>query len=276
MEAPEGSPLNRAGSEDVLVENNGAGRPTRSSNGRAVMIAAVTTLVCVLVSAQVFTAYMVLEQRQQIQRLQMNQQRLQAQMARAPSQKLVMPFSSFPVLDLFDALSDETPTPETKIRPSVEEELQEVMQDVSLPHFNQSVLDNLQDLREKLNETSWRDFKAWLRYWLLLQTAQKTPTPQQATPAPRTKCQVDASAGVADGLLGSFRPQCDDEGQYRSRQCWPSTGECWCVDESGARISHISRARGHLDCDKVRSSRTSSDAAMMPLLFHHNKQEKKN
>ena len=33
------------------------------------------------------------------------------------------------------------------------------------------------------------------------------------------------------GLLGKYIPQYDASGQLLPRQCWASTGTCWCVSD---------------------------------------------
>ena len=38
-------------------------------------------------------------------------------------------------------------------------------------------------------------------------------------------------------IVGAFVPQCEEDGSYASSQCSGSTGQCWCVDDSGAQIS---------------------------------------
>lgn len=55
----------------------------RGSNSRALKVAGLTTLACLLLGSQVFTAYMVFGQRQQIQELQGNNERLSKQMTRS-------------------------------------------------------------------------------------------------------------------------------------------------------------------------------------------------
>uniref|UniRef100_A0A8C6UEQ4 CD74 molecule, major histocompatibility complex, class II invariant chain a n=1 Tax=Neogobius melanostomus TaxID=47308 RepID=A0A8C6UEQ4_9GOBI len=269
----------RTGSEQVLVEPAG---PTGSSNRQALKIAGITTLVCLLLSAQAFTAYMVFNQRQQIQGLEGTNKELQKQMVQRPSvnpQRMVMPEGSLPLLDFSD--DEKSPNPTTtkpapkvqlnKARPSVEEQLQEFMKDFELPHFNQSFLANLETLQQQLNETSWTSFESWLRYWLLFQMAQKTPTSHTASLTWK-KCLREASSGPRRGMLGSYRPQCDEQGNYRPMQCWHSTRQCWCVDENGTPIEG-SKTQGHLDCDKVlRSSRTSAHV-MRPGLFEKGSEE---
>lgn len=49
-----------------------------------------------------------------------------------------------------------------------------------------------------------------------------------------SKCQEEAKQGT--GKLGSFKPQCDEHGNYMPRQCWHATGFCWCVDKDGKPI----------------------------------------
>lgn len=55
----------------------------RSSNSRALKVAGLTTLACLLLGSQVFTAYMVFGQRQQIRELQGNNQRISNQLTRS-------------------------------------------------------------------------------------------------------------------------------------------------------------------------------------------------
>nr|XP_015206360.1 PREDICTED: nidogen-2 [Lepisosteus oculatus] len=57
---------------------------------------------------------------------------------------------------------------------------------------------------------------------------------------PKTQCEQHRD-GLQGGLrprghrpsVGTFVPQCDEEGNYRPLQCHGSTGHCWCVDSSG-------------------------------------------
>lgn len=60
-----------------------------------------------------------------------------------------------------------------------------------------------------------------------------------------TKCQDEA--GRDKGKIGSFKPQCDEQGGYKPRQCWTATGFCWCVDKSGKPIEGTA-SRGWPQC----------------------------
>ena len=144
----------RAGSEQVLIPASGT---PGGSNGHALKIAGITTLVCLLVSAQVFTAYMMFDQKQQIQDLQATNQRMEKQVSlrsRVSPQKMVMPMASMPLLDFSDDSNAPNPTTpkeapklnKTPSPPSVEEQLMDLMKDLELPHFNKTFLANLQTL----------------------------------------------------------------------------------------------------------------------------------
>uniref|UniRef100_A0A3Q1JN64 Thyroglobulin type-1 domain-containing protein n=1 Tax=Anabas testudineus TaxID=64144 RepID=A0A3Q1JN64_ANATE len=50
---------------------------------------------------------------------------------------------------------------------------------------------------------------------------------------------------------GTFCPQCDANGNFLPRQCWASTGYCWCVDViSGKMIPNTETPPGvePVDC----------------------------
>ena len=42
-------------------------------------------------------------------------------------------------------------------------------------------------------------------------------------------------------MLGSYVPQCTEDGKYTAQQCHPGTGYCWCVDENGVEVDNTSR-----------------------------------
>ncbi|XP_016342607.1 H-2 class II histocompatibility antigen gamma chain-like isoform X2 [Sinocyclocheilus anshuiensis] len=50
-----------------------------------------------------------------------------------------------------------------------------------------------------------------------------------------TQCQKEAS-GEVKSLLPSFRPRCDENGDYLAQQCWDKTDFCWCVDKNGIEM----------------------------------------
>ncbi|KAM7417745.1 hypothetical protein PAMA_017406 [Pampus argenteus] len=253
--ANEDAPLAReglAGSEEVLIPTTG---PTRS-NSRALKVAGLTTLACLLLASQVFTAFMVFDQKQQISSLQKNSERMGKQLSRsspvASPRKMHMPMSSLPLL--MDFTSNEDPkTPLTKLQDtavvSVEKQLKDLLQ-APLPQFNGTFLVNLQQSMKQMNESEWKSFETWMRHWLIFEMAQRTPAPPTPKPASSimTKCQLEAGPGGSK--IGSYKPQCDEQGRYLPMQCWHATGFCWCVDETGTIIEGTTMRGQRPDCQR--------------------------
>ncbi|XP_045066293.1 saxiphilin-like [Coregonus clupeaformis] len=52
---------------------------------------------------------------------------------------------------------------------------------------------------------------------------------------PQNPCEIARDA-VDPNLIGTFIPQCVNQGQYTPQQCWGSTGYCWCVTSTGQKI----------------------------------------
>ena len=42
-------------------------------------------------------------------------------------------------------------------------------------------------------------------------------------------------------MLGSYVPQCTEDGKYTAQQCHPGTGYCWCVDANGVEVENTLR-----------------------------------
>ncbi|KXJ12339.1 Equistatin [Exaiptasia diaphana] len=53
------------------------------------------------------------------------------------------------------------------------------------------------------------------------------------------------------GRVGAFIPQCKENGEFEEKQCWGSTGYCWCVDKDGQEILGT-KIRGDPDCSNSR------------------------
>lgn len=261
---PEDAPLARGsltGSEEALVLPAG---PRGGSNSRALKIAGLTTLACLLLASQVFTAYMVFNQKQQIHTLQKNSERMGKQLTRSSQAvapvRMQMPMNTLPLLMDFteDEDSKTSKTPLTKLQDtavvSVEQQLKDILLDSQLPQFNETFQANLQSLKQQMNESEWKSLESWMRNWLIFQMAQQKPAPPTSEPVTviKTKCQMEAASGP--GKIGSYKPQCDQQGNYLPMQCWYPTGFCWCVDKSGNVIEGTTM-RGRPDCQRGRAPR---------------------
>uniref|UniRef100_A0A3Q4AIG3 Thyroglobulin type-1 domain-containing protein n=1 Tax=Mola mola TaxID=94237 RepID=A0A3Q4AIG3_MOLML len=246
----EDAPLARgslAGSDEALVF---PARPAGSSNSRALKVAGLTTLVCLLLGSQVFTAYMVFGQKQQIHQLQRNSDHMSKQLVRSsqavPPVRMQMPMNSLPLLTNFPVCVCSFLTLLIDFC-DVAELLLYFWQDFQPPQFNETFMANLQGLKSHMNETEWQSFESWMRFWLIFQMAQQKPAPPTADPASLTKCQKETRRDPSK--LGSYMPQCDEQGNYKPVQCWHATGFCFCVDQSGKPIDGTF-TRGIPDCQR--------------------------
>uniref|UniRef100_UPI00398F2778 uncharacterized protein nid2a isoform X2 n=1 Tax=Pristiophorus japonicus TaxID=55135 RepID=UPI00398F2778 len=60
--------------------------------------------------------------------------------------------------------------------------------------------------------------------------------PKTACEQHRERLQTELSPHGSRPLIGIHVPECDEEGNFRTMQCYGSTGHCWCVDERGQEI----------------------------------------
>ncbi|POI31410.1 hypothetical protein CIB84_004838 [Bambusicola thoracicus] len=118
----------------------------------------------------------------------------------------------------------------------------------TFPELKDDMLGNLKRLKKTMSAMDWQDFETWMHKWLLFEMAKGPKVEEQNTvPAEKvqTKCQAEASFGGVHP--GRFRPECDENGDYLPKQCYASTGYCWCCYKNGTRIEGTA-TRGELDC----------------------------
>ncbi|KAM9312424.1 HLA class II histocompatibility antigen gamma chain [Gastrophryne carolinensis] len=118
------------------------------------------------------------------------------------------------------------------------------------PSFNGTILENLRKLRRSLESQEWMAFDAWLQQWYLfylVQTSDNAKSTPQPTGAP---VMTDCKARASKLMPGAFVPQCDEQGNYIPKQCWRSTGYCWCVYNNGTEIPET-RSRAKIDCNDI-------------------------
>jgi len=70
---------------------------------------------------------------------------------------------------------------------------------------------------------------------------------------PQNCCEAADIATENCGGLGCYIPQCTEDCEWESMQCWSSTGYCWCVDEEGIEVEGTSTPswQGFPDCSAI-------------------------
>uniref|UniRef100_A0A3B4WGN0 Nidogen 2 n=1 Tax=Seriola lalandi dorsalis TaxID=1841481 RepID=A0A3B4WGN0_SERLL len=93
--------------------------------------------------------------------------------------------------------------------------------------------------------------------------AGETPRDCNEPERPKTHCEqhrdsVQTTSPEGFPIIGVFVPQCDANGEYRSKQCHGSTGHCWCVDSRGQERAGTRTPPGTAprDCDRPERPKT--------------------
>uniref|UniRef100_A0A8C5DKZ1 Thyroglobulin type-1 domain-containing protein n=1 Tax=Gouania willdenowi TaxID=441366 RepID=A0A8C5DKZ1_GOUWI len=188
----------------------------RCSTGCTLMIAGLASLLCLMVCSQIFSIYMIFKQMERIERLQEN--------ATSKSQ-LNVSFHTIAETQIY-------------LKP-----LNTFMLFDTFDHSHCNLHFPLH-LNQQMNESMWKSFETWMQNWLIFQKAQ------QMVSVTKTKCQIEAQTAV-----GPYKPQCRSWGEYMQKQCYGSTGYCWCVDVvSGKRIKDTLK-HGDPECWRVTRSK---------------------
>ncbi|XP_072524385.1 CD74 molecule, major histocompatibility complex, class II invariant chain a isoform X2 [Salminus brasiliensis] len=225
--------LERAPSADTFTV------PRSNSNAKALKVAGLTLLACLLLAGQALTAYFVLGQKDHISALEQGQENLKNQLTRRPSgapKQMHVPMNRMPLLT---ALSDDE-LPKQKM-PLTK------LQSTSFLREGSGLVDGARLSPKKL-------LRPMNTLPLLSTFDEEKAEDFQGTEAPstkvETKCELESEKQVKPGF---FRPQCDEEGNYLPMQCWHSTGYCWCVDKNGKEIEGtLMRGRPHCGDVNVR------------------------
>ncbi|XP_040283641.1 uncharacterized protein LOC120997603 isoform X5 [Bufo bufo] len=88
----------------------------------------------------------------------------------------------------------------------------------------------------------------------LLEGRQHKCEETESTPCLRHRQRV---LGAKKPHIGEFMPECDEKGNYFPKQCYGTTGYCWCVDENGAE-RHVGRAKQgkvNISCEYTESQK---------------------
>uniref|UniRef100_A0A8D0G9V9 CD74 molecule n=1 Tax=Sphenodon punctatus TaxID=8508 RepID=A0A8D0G9V9_SPHPU len=245
-----------ASQELPTAEVAGTGR--RGSCTRSAVFSALSILVALLIAGQAVTVYFVYQQSGQISKLTKTSQTLQLEsLARTlphtnkPTPKLRMAMFNMPLAmkELPSAdMTEEMPKLSNKTEDQVKHVLLQANPSRSFPELKNNLMENLNDLKSKMNPRDWLAFESWLQKWLLFemaknsQAAEPTAVPEEEV---QSKCQAEAS--VSGVYPGRYHPQCDEHGDYLPKQCLASTGFCWCVYKNGTKIEHT-ETREKMDC----------------------------
>ncbi|XP_057265554.1 HLA class II histocompatibility antigen gamma chain isoform X1 [Pezoporus wallicus] len=250
-----------------LISNRGSsmlnvGGTQRSVLGRSAALSTLSILVALLIAGQAVTIYFVYQQSGQISKLTKTSQTLQLE---ALQRKL--PASAKPVNQMKTAMMNSpmvmrvwplaSSVANTAVAPAsnrTEDQVKHLLLQADprkmFPELKDSLMDNLKRLKSTMTFEDWQSFESWMHKWLLFEMA-KNPKPEEEhkeIPAKKvlTKCQAEASSGGVHP--GRFQPQCDENGDFKPKQCNASTGYCWCSYKNGTRIEGTA-TREELDCE---------------------------
>nr|BAC53767.1 invariant chain like protein 1 [Cyprinus carpio] len=222
----------RVPSQETIVNRGGTG----GSNGKALKVAGLTVLACLLLAGQALTAYLVWGQKEHISALTTGQEKLKTELTRkmsgAPPKAMHLPMKSMPLLkDFSDDSSDQTSkkssVPLTKLQPIFTNQKE-----------GSGQLDASR-LMPKQMQLPMRSLP------LLMDTDDDVKSTPESAVEVQSKCQLESQKQMKRGF---YKPQCDEQGNYLPMQCWHRPGYCWCVDKKGNEIPGTSVRGRRPDC----------------------------
>ncbi|XP_066185275.1 HLA class II histocompatibility antigen gamma chain isoform X2 [Sylvia atricapilla] len=236
------------------------GDTQRCGLNRKAAFSTLSILVALLIAGQAVTVYFVYQQSGQISKLTKTSQNLQLEALQRklpanakPVNKMKMAKASPPLVMSvmrpapFEDFLVEPPA-SNKTEDQVKHLLLQADPSKMFPELKDNLMDNLKKLKRTMTHVDWKSFESWMHKWLLFEMAKNAQSEDpKAVPAEKvlTKCQAEATFG--NDQLGQYRPQCDENGDYLPKQCYFSTGFCWCCYKNGTEIEGT-MTRGKLDC----------------------------
>ncbi|XP_032014251.1 HLA class II histocompatibility antigen gamma chain isoform X1 [Hylobates moloch] len=232
-----------------------------SKCSRGALYTGFSILVTLLLAGQATTAYFLYQQQGRLDKLTVTSQNLQLENLRMKLPKPPKPVSKMrmatPLLMQalpMGALPRGPMQNATKYGNMTEDHVMHLLQNADplkvYPPLKGSFPENLRHLKNTMETIDWKVFESWMHHWLLFEMSRHSleQKPTEAPPKVLTKCQEEVSH-IPAVHPGSFRPKCDENGNYLPLQCYGSIGYCWCVFPNGTEVPNT-RSRGHHNCSE--------------------------
>ncbi|XP_059950418.1 HLA class II histocompatibility antigen gamma chain [Mesoplodon densirostris] len=228
-----------------------------SKCSRGALYTGFSVLVTLLLAGQATTAYFLYQQQGRLDKLTVTSQNLQLESLRMKLPKSAKPLSKMRLATpmLMQVLPMGGPEPMqnvTKYGNMTQDHVMQVLLKADplkvYPKLKGSFPENLKHLKDTMDGMDWKLFENWMHQWLLFEMSKisQEDKPFEVPPKVLTKCQKEVSR-IPDIHPGTFRPKCDENGNYMPLQCYGSIGYCWCVFPNGTEVPHT-RSRGHHNC----------------------------
>ncbi|XP_075057135.1 uncharacterized protein LOC142143307 isoform X3 [Mixophyes fleayi] len=82
-----------------------------------------------------------------------------------------------------------------------------------------------------------------------------------------TCCLKERERADKKNLIGSYVPQCDENGYYSPKQCHGSTGMCWCVNAKGEEIAGTRNSPGQTPPTCGGTGEKPGKCSLFPMRF---------
>jgi len=118
-----------------------------------------------------------------------------------------------------------------------------VRQEMTMDEYNDYIQnfdwdDHAQKLEKMMMDAAEGNVSDWDEYG---KTDGSDPEPEgkgdDGMKGSETQCVRERETLIKYNIKGGHIPQCDENGDFKSKQCQASTGYCWCVDEWGMEKS---------------------------------------